>query len=119
MSEKKPTPARRDERGDVLTGLREWRKQHPQATMAEIERETMKRMAQLQARLVEELSQGFPSAEPEAGRRSKVICPGCGSQMQNRGQVARQLQGAGEQDITLKRAYWVCPVCGTGIFPPG
>jgi predicted RNA-binding Zn-ribbon protein involved in translation (DUF1610 family) len=119
MSEEKPTPAQRGEMEDVLTGLREWRRQHPQATMAEIERETMKRMAQLQARLVEELSQGLPGEAQEAERRAGVICPACGSQMQNRGQVARRLQGTGEQDITLKREYLVCPVCGTGIFPPG
>jgi rubredoxin len=119
MSEERPTSARRDEIEDVLSGLWEWRRQHPQATMAEIERETMKRMAQLQARLVEELSQGLPGEAQEAGRQDKVICPECGSQMQSRGQVARQLQGAGAQDISLKREYWVCPVCGTGIFPPG
>ena len=83
--------------------------------MGEIEREIMKRMAQLQARLVEELSQGLPGEEPGA----RVICQECGSRMQSRGQVTRQLQSAGEQDITLKREYWVCPVCGTGIFPPG
>ena len=100
---------------DILSGLYEWRKQNPQATMAEIERETMRRMARLQARLVEELSQTLPEAE----RQVRPVCPECGNKMQNRGQEERQLQGPGDQEIQLKRAYWVCPVCGTGIFPPG
>ena len=35
----------------ILGGLQEWRKQHPKATFAEIEQETLKRTAALQAQL--------------------------------------------------------------------
>lgn len=113
MSEANLTPASGNELRDIITGLHEWRRAHPQATLAEIERETMKRMAGLQARLIEELSQEFPATEEQPH------CPGCGSLMQHRGDRKRQLRSAGDQAISLKREYWVCPVCGTGIFPPG
>jgi len=118
MSEEKPTPVDRKEMDEVLKGLREWRRLHPKATLAEIERETMKQMAQLQAQIMEELSQTLPVEE----RRSEVetqICPECGAKMRRRGESERQLQGSGGQTIHLKRSFWVCPACGAGIFPPG
>ncbi len=116
MSEEKLSSQPTNEFLEILTGLREWHRQHPQATMAEIERETMQRMAKLQARMIEELSQELPTDRKEAVSET---CPTCGNLMQRRGQRTRKLRGPGEQDIQLKREFWVCPVCGTGIFPPG
>ncbi len=114
MRTDKPEQTSTSEMGEILTGLREWRLHHPRATLAEIERETMKRMAKLQARMVEELSQGMPAEEQEV-----PSCPECGARMQRRGAGKRQLQGSGGQAICLRREFWVCPACGAGIFPPG
>ena len=61
MKASQMTEGKGDEIAEVLKGLREWRRQHPKATLAEIERETMKRMAQVQAQILEELSQGLPA----------------------------------------------------------
>jgi hypothetical protein len=102
----------------ILEELREWRRQHPKASLYEIERETMKRMAQLQAQILEELSQG-PSPEESDLDPEIPVCGECGAKMQRRGQAERQLQGPGGQAIHLKRSFWVCPACGAGIFPPG
>lgn len=118
MSEEKPTPAHRNELDEVLKGLREWRRQHPKATLAEIERETMKQMAQLQAQIMEELSQTLPDEEREPEVETQ-FCPECRAKMQRRGQSERQLQGPGGRTMYLKRSFWVCPACGAGIFPPG
>ena len=41
---------------EIISGMKEWRVQNPKATFAEIERETMKRMAALQARLMAEIA---------------------------------------------------------------
>ena len=118
MSEEKRTPASKKELEDVRKELGEWKRQHPRATLAEIERETMKRMAQVQAQIIEELSQ---SLSPEERRIDAEIplCPECRTKMQRRGQSERQLQGDGGQSIHIQRSYWVCPACGAGIFPPG
>ena len=118
MKASQTTEGKGDEIAEVLKGLREWRRQHPKATLAEIERETMKRMAQVQAQIMEELSQGLP-AEGEKPAGEILRCPECGAKMQRRGQVERQLHGTGGQVIHLQRSYWVCPRCGAGIFPPG
>jgi YgiT-type zinc finger domain-containing protein len=118
MSEGKPTPASGKELDEVRKELREWKRQHPRATLAEIERETMKRMAQVQAQIIEELSQ---SLSPEERRIAEETprCPECQTKMQRRGQAERQQQAGGGQTIRIERSYWVCPACGAGIFPPG
>lgn len=102
---------------EILSGMKEWRKQHPKATMAEIEHETMKRTAELQARLMEDLAQESAVTDWEAG--AGPDCPECGTPMEKRGQRERHLQGQGGQTVSLKRAYAVCPKCGAELFPPG
>jgi YgiT-type zinc finger domain-containing protein len=103
---------------EVLSGMKEWVGQHPKATFAEIERETMKRMAQLQARLMEDIVQGIEAEQ--ANELGEVQhCPECGVEMHPRGEQERRLQIQGGQEVLIKRTYQVCPKCGTGIFPPG
>jgi len=100
----------------ILDGLRAWRREHPDATLYEMECETMQRMAELQAHILEELSKDLP---PEENQDTATQCPECGAKMQRRGEIERQLQGVGGQNLPLKREYWVCPACGAGLFPPG
>lgn len=101
----------------ILDGLRTWRREHPDATLYEMERETMRRMAELQAHILEELSTDLPKEGKENQEQARQ-CPECGAKMQRRGEAERQLQGVGGQNLYLKREYWVCPACGAGLFPP-
>jgi len=103
--------------GELLSGMAEWRQQHPQATFREIERETMRRMADLQARLMEEVAQ--TSAAVDWADSPPPICPECGATMERRGKHPRRLQTAGGGEVHLERAYAVCPQCGAEFFPPG
>lgn len=100
---------------EILSGMAEWRVQHPKATFAEIERETMKRIAQLQANLVEDLAQASQAAYWKES--VAPICPECGAKMGRRGEQERRIQVVGGGEVKLKRAYAVCPDCGAGIFP--
>jgi YgiT-type zinc finger domain-containing protein len=102
---------------EILSGMKEWREQHPKATFYEIEGETMKRMAQLQARLMQEIAQTSPASDWEEAEAP--MCPECGAKMDKRGQQERSLQAQGGQEVVLQRRYAVCPQCGAGIFPPG
>jgi predicted RNA-binding Zn-ribbon protein involved in translation (DUF1610 family) len=104
--------------GEILSGMKEWVAQHPKATFAEIECETMRRMAQLQARILEDVVQGM-EAEARQDRQEAILCPECGAEMQWRGEQDRRLQAQGGQEVVLKRGYAVCPQCGAGFFPPG
>lgn len=103
----------------VMSGLREWRLQHPQATLREIETELDARLNRMRARLLEDLAlQSVAAAWQDAPARHQPLCPQCGGPRHERGTHPRTLQTHGGQDITLERSYGVCPVCQTGLFPP-
>lgn len=93
--------------------LRQWRAAHPRATFDEIETAVDGEMQRVRARLVAEAARG--ATEPTG---APARCPTCGEAMQARGSRARTLTVAGDQPVTLRRSYRVCPVCGTGLFPP-
>lgn len=101
--------------GEILSGMREWAAQHSRATLAEIERETMKRMAQLQARIMEDVARAL-GTEVEEGEA--MTCPECGAKAHSRGEEEKRLQAQGGQEVVLRRGYAVCPKCGSGFFPP-
>ncbi len=103
---------------EVLSGMKEWSAQHPKATFAEIERETMKRMAQLQARIMEDVVRTIEAKQAQ-GQPEEQHCPECGGETQPRGEQERRIQVQGGQEVLLKRAYLVCTKCGAGFFPPG
>jgi hypothetical protein len=102
---------------DILSGMAEWRGGHPKATFGEIERETMRRVAELQARVMEEVAQASQAADWDES--DAPICTECGVKMGRRGEEERGMQVSGGGEVKLKRAYAVCPACGGGIFPPG
>jgi rubrerythrin len=103
---------------EITSGMKEWAEQNPKATMAEIEREMMRRMAQLQARMMEDILRA-KAAEHRASEGETLVCPECGAEMQHRGDRERRLQAQGGQEVVFKRGYVVCPKCGAGFFPPG
>ncbi len=95
----------------------QWQQEHPTATLAEIEETMDRHVMVLRAQLLQEVAQ---QREPTPGASpSSVPCPKCGTRMQARGHRKRSLQTQGDQRVTLKRAYFTCPDCGYGFFPPG
>jgi hypothetical protein len=106
---------------EVLSGMRDWRAQHPQATLTEIEREVDSRLAGMRTRLVEEVAvQSRATAwHRRVGAEAAPGCSDCGEALQPRGQRVRRLKAHGGQELTIRREYGVCPHCGQGHFPPG
>jgi hypothetical protein len=105
---------------EVLTGMKEWRLQHPRATLSEIEAALDERLARLRARMLEDAALASAAADWDATRGdTPPVCPHCGASLKARGGHPRQLQTHGGQSLTLQREYGVCPVCQTGLFPPG
>lgn len=113
----KEDPKWRQMTEDIMSGMAEWRGSHPKATFGEIERETMRRMAELQARVMEEVAQSSQAADWDEDE--PPICVECGAKMGRRGEEERCVQVSGGGEVKLKRAYAVCASCGAGIFPPG
>ena len=47
-----------------------------------------------------------------------VNCPSCGRRMQHKGKKPKQVTTQ-SGDIAIERAYYYCPACRAGFFPPG
>lgn len=105
---------------EVLSGMKEWRLQHPRATLNEIEAALDERLARLRARMLEDVALASVAADwARTTGAATPVCPECGTELQARGQHVRRVKTYGGQDLTLQREYGVCPACHAGFFPPG
>lgn len=103
----------------VFSGMADWRVAHPQATLREIEAALDEHLAALRARMLEDLAQASAqTALPALAPEERPRCPDCGTPLEARGRKRRRLTTTHDRTITLDRSYAVCPVCGTGVFPP-
>jgi predicted RNA-binding Zn-ribbon protein involved in translation (DUF1610 family) len=103
---------------EVLTGFRAWREQHPTATLTELEDDLDRRLHGMRARLLEDAAVRSAAADLGA-RAARPACPECGTAMQADGREVRRLTTTGDEVLTLRRSHARCPICGTGLFPPG
>lgn len=105
---------------EVLSGMIEWRLQHPKATLREIEEEVDQRLARLRSRMVEDVAQASATRDwSRLPKGERPRCQQCGTALVARGKQTRRLRTMGNQQIELERSYGSCPTCGGGIFPPG
>jgi hypothetical protein len=105
---------------EALTGMKEWRLQHPTATFSEIEAALDERLGRLRARMLEDaaLASAVTTWSSE-GDGPRPACPTCGAPLQSRGEHTRSLQTQAGQAVALTRSYGTCSACGAGLFPPG
>lgn len=105
---------------EILAGMKEWRREHPRATLREIEEAVSQRLSRLGARMVQDAAQTSPAAEwTSQPAQERPRCPQCGSVLVSQGKRRRHLQGSGGAEVEIQRSYGVCPTCGVGLFPPG
>lgn len=104
--------------GDMRARLREWRRAHPGATFDAIEDAVQEELVRWQAEVVAELA-GAGDGGDGAAEAARLGCAGCGGRMQRGGTRAREVLSRYGRSIRLERAYYVCPACGAGVFPPG
>jgi len=104
---------------EVLTGMKEWRLQHPTATFSEIETALDERLGRLRARMLEDAALASAATTwSQEGDPARPSCPTCGAPLQSRGEHTRGLQTQAGQAVTLTRSYGTCSACGAGLFPP-
>lgn len=93
--------------------LRQWRVAHPDATLDEIAAQVTPRRRELMGALLVELAVQEGNGYAIEGLR----CEQCGEPLVYKGTPERDvllLEGEGE----LVRAYYHCPHCEAGLFPP-
>jgi RNA polymerase-binding transcription factor DksA len=105
---------------EVLSGMKEWRLQHPKATLRQIEAALDERLGKMRARMLQDAALASAAADIKTTHASeRPVCSACGSQLEERTVAARELVTQHNQVLKLERSYGVCPTCGAGLFPPG
>jgi len=104
---------------EVMTGMKDWRVQHPKATFREIEAALDERLGKMRARMLEDAALMSRATDWEATDTDRPVCPQCGTVLQARGRETRTLTTHYDQALQLERRYAMCPRCQAGIFPPG
>lgn len=105
---------------EVLSGMKEWRMQHPKASLKEIERALDQQLGKMRVRMLRDAALASAAADMRAAEaRERVVCQECGGRLVERGVAVRQLVTQQNQVLELERSYCVCSECGAGVFPPG
>jgi len=105
---------------EVLRRMKEWRLEHPRATFSEMETTLDEQLDRLRAQMLEDLALASDVADlKQMPPEKRPTCPECRKPLGARGKRKRDLQTEGDQQITLRRSYGVCPTCEVGFFPSG
>jgi len=104
---------------EIIGAIQEWRLQHPKATLQEIEGALDERLAELRARMLEDVALASPAADVSQTRPpERPVCPQCGTPVEPRGPRERQVTTHQGKTLRLRRSYVQCPACQVGFFPP-
>jgi hypothetical protein len=99
---------------DLWDNLNAWYRAHPEATFDEIEKQVGQQRRDFLGEFLElTLRQGELGATAAA-----PDCPKCGKPMEFKGYPPKTVHGL-DVDAKIPRAYYYCPICKVGIFPPG
>jgi hypothetical protein len=93
--------------------LYEWREKHPDASLDEIVAQVTPRRQRLMGEWIGQLACQEGNGTVVEG----LSCPCCGQVLVYKGDPPRKLEHL-EGETELKRAYYYCPACQQGIFPP-
>jgi len=100
---------------ETFEELEKWYDAHPEATFGEIEEEARRRRRELMGKALEIIVNGRDSGYQVEG----VQCDKCGAAMEYKGEQFQRTIYSLEGDVSLDRAYYVCPKCeGETFFPP-
>jgi hypothetical protein len=105
---------------EAITGMKQWRLEHPQATLEEIEAALDARLSGLRAQMLQDTAQASAAAEwTQAPPAERPRCPDCQVALISRGQEVRRLVTEGDRPLELARSQGTCPRCRRAFFPSG
>jgi hypothetical protein len=100
---------------EMYEALRQWRADHPEASFDEIAAQVTARRRVLMGDVLKSLASQHGRGEVAVGLR----CEQCGQPLRYKGQAKRVVEHYLEGESQLERAYYYCPACEAGFFPPG
>lgn len=104
----------------IGAAIAEWREEHPEATLTEIEEVVDGRLSEVRAQMVEDLAhQGRAADLTRMAEEERPRCPQCGGPVQANGKQERGLITDHGQKIELKRSQAYCKHCQVTFFPSG
>jgi hypothetical protein len=97
----------------------DWRREHPRATMREIEDAVDEQMDAMRAQMLGDVAVESGAAR-FAGKnsRERPVCQACGCPLISNGAAERTLTTTGGREVHLRRSYAHCPGCELELFPP-
>jgi len=108
----------RDLQEKVNAAIAEWRREHPEATLTEIEQVVDEQLGGMRRQMVEDLAQQGRSAELKGlSAEERPHCPGCGRPAVANGKKGRKLKTSYGQEIELERDQAYCQHCAVTFFP--
>ncbi len=104
---------------EIMAGIEAWRLHHPKATLREMEAAVDERLAELRARMLQDVALASQAADlSQAKAQDRPVCPHCGTPLEPRGPRERQVTTHQGKTRRLRRSYARCPTCQVGLFPP-
>lgn len=100
--------------GRMHEELQQWRAAHPDATLDEIAAQVTPRRRRLMGALLAELAVQEGNGYAVEG----LECAQCGEPLVYKGTPEREVLAL-EGEAAIARAYYHCPRCEAGLFPPG
>ena len=91
-----------------------WQEQQAEICLTEME----EKVAELQPKVMGFLLESLVALRGTGQGASGPKCPECGQEMRYKGLKERGL-ATSVGEIDLERAYYYCPECQQGFFPPG
>ncbi|OQB24187.1 MAG: hypothetical protein BWY10_02635 [Chloroflexi bacterium ADurb.Bin180] len=99
---------------ELWTRFNAWHDEHPDATFDDMDDFLGDEGRDLMGKALElRLRQGDLGTKAEG-----QVCPRCGREMTFKGYPEKTVHGL-KVDSDIPRAYYHCPACEAGLFPPG
>jgi uncharacterized protein with PIN domain len=99
---------------ELFDELMEWDEQTREPDLTQIE----EKILELRKRFGEQLAQQVILRQEERQPAARVICPRCGGEMDPKGLKGNRVETR-IGNLEIARAYYYCPRCKQGLFPPG